>query len=141
MWVGGFFLTYAAQTPIIVVVQPHRNSGATTNMNDTKMTDKQLITTLIALLERNAEPERKDERRPALSSPDKVKETMNMQDIKQVIAKDITIGSFIPVGDGIVERVELVLTNTDKGTTEILFGTDLTRLEILSNEQLRCILH
>ena len=48
-------MTYAAQTPIIVVVQPHQNSGATTNMNDTKMTDKQLITTLIALLERNAD--------------------------------------------------------------------------------------
>ena len=64
-----------------------------------------------------------------------------MQNIKQVRAQDITIGSFIPVGDGIVERVELVYTDADKGTTEILFGAYLERLEILSNEQLRCILH
>jgi len=61
--------------------------------------------------------------------------------MKQLQASKIKAGDFIPVGDGIVERVELVYTDADKGTTEILFGAYLERLEILSNEQLRCILH
>jgi len=64
-----------------------------------------------------------------------------MTDIKQVRAKDITIGSFIPVGDGIVERVEVVYTDSEKGTTELFFGVGLARLELCSTEKLSCILN
>lgn len=64
-----------------------------------------------------------------------------MHDIKQIRAKDITIGSYLPIGDGVVERIELVFTDADKGTTELLFGASLERLVLCSNEKLRCILN
>jgi len=61
--------------------------------------------------------------------------------MKQIQASKIKAGDFIPVGDGIVERVELVLTDADKGTTELLFGADLARLDLCSTEKLSCILN
>lgn len=62
-----------------------------------------------------------------------------MTDIKQVRARDITIGSYIPVGNGIVERVEYLWTDTDTNTTHLLLGAELTSLELPPNEQLRII--